>query len=301
MKRSSRLFMLIGIILSLVVFVLVLNTFGRPGGQGGTGQQGGGQVVVANKDLALGETLTADNVTTKSVDASDPAATSAYRDPKEVQGLVVRRSIRSGQVITPQDFGQRATAQNADVVSALSKGLRAIAVQVDQITGVGTLIQPGDRVDVILALSDSDAKFPQVFPKGRPDPNDLDVGRVPDDFFSGTTVKVLVQNAQVLGTLLPPPTEESGQGGDQGGEGQPRNEQGTALTGQKQIVILAVTPQQAELVRFTQLDGNLSLVLRSPDDKATAPAATTGVTLARLISEHGVLKPDLMGVTLPAK
>jgi Flp pilus assembly protein CpaB len=305
LKRSNRLFMLVGIILAGAAFVLVIFTMGRPSQPSGQPQTGGGDlsVVAAKTDVQLGEPLTADNLTTKKISGADPLAVSAYRDTKQVEGLVVRRPVTAGQIITPADFGQRGTAANVDVVRSLEKGLRAISVQVDQITGVGTLIQPGDRVDVILAVSDSDAKFPETFDKRRPDQNEIDVGKVPDEFYNGTTVKVVVQNSQVLGTLLPPPETENGQQPTtNNNENQtPGNEQGTALTGQKMIVILAVTAQQAEIIRFTQLDGNLSLVLRAPEDKATAPDATSGITLAKLMTDHGVLKPELTRVILPAK
>jgi len=305
LKRSNRLFMLVGIILAGAAFVLVIFTMGRPSQPSGQPQTGGGDltVVAAKTDVQLGEPLTADNLTTKKISGADPLAVSAYRDTKQVEGLVVRRPVTAGQIITPADFGQRVTAANVDVVRSLEKGLRAISVQVDQITGVGTLIQPGDRVDVILAVSDSDAKFPETFDKRRPDQNEIDVGKVPDEFYNGTTVKVVVQNSQVLGTLLPPPETENGQQPTTTNNENttPGNEQGTALTGQKMIVILAVTAQQAEIIRFTQLDGNLSLVLRAPEDKATAPDATSGITLAKLMTDHGVLKPELTRVILPAK
>jgi Flp pilus assembly protein CpaB len=297
--------MLVGIILAGAAFVLVMLTMGRPSQPSGQPTTGGGDlnVVAAKTDVQLGEPLTADNLTLKKISGADPLAVSAYRDTKQVEGLVVRRPVTAGQIITPADFGQRVTAANVDVVRSLEKGLRAIAVQVDQITGVGTLIQPGDRVDVILAVSDSDAKAPETFDKRRPEQNEIDVGKVPDEFYNGTTVKVVVQNSQVLGTLLPPPETENGQQAPaQTDENRPPgNEQGTALTGQKMIVILAVTAQQAEIIRFTQLDGNLSLVLRAPEDKATAPDATSGITLAKLIADHGVLKPELLRVILPAK
>jgi pilus assembly protein CpaB len=304
LKRSNRLFTLVGLILAGVVFVLIMFVVGKGGTPSGQPQPGGGDlsVVTVKADVALGEPLVADNLTMKKISGTDPLAASAYRDTKQVEGLVVRRPVVAGQVITPADFGQRITAANADIVRSLDKGLRAVAVQVDQITGVGTLVQPGDRVDVILAVSDTDTKFPQVYEKARPEQNELEVGKIPNDMYNGTTVKVVVQNAQVLGTLLPPPDAAAAQGSNQQGEnGQTTNEQGTALTGQKMIVILAVTAQQAEIVRFTQLDGNLSLALRAPEDRTTAPDATSGITLAKLMSEHGVLKPEMLRIILPAK
>jgi Flp pilus assembly protein CpaB len=57
-------------------------------------------------------------------------------------------------------------------------------------------------------------------------------------------------------------------------------------------VVLAVTPQQAEVVRFAQLDGNVSLVLRAPDDAGAADTSTTGITLKWLVDNYGVLPPQ---------
>ena len=55
-----------------------------------------------------------------------------------------------------------------------------------------------------------------------------------------------------------------------------------------------MTPQQAELIRFTQLDGNLSLVLRAPGDAEAAPVTTTGITLRELVDRFGVLPPRII-------
>ena len=59
-------------------------------------------------------------------------------------------------------------------------------------------------------------------------------------------------------------------------------------------MILALTAQQAELVRFTQLDGNLSLVLRSPKDKDAPAVKTTGITLRQLVDNYGVIPPKII-------
>ncbi len=60
-------------------------------------------------------------------------------------------------------------------------------------------------------------------------------------------------------------------------------------------MILALTAQQAEsLARFTQLDGNLSLVLRSPKDKDAPAVKTTGITLRQLVDSYGVIPPKII-------
>ena len=84
---------------------------------------------------------------------------------------------------------------------------------------------------------------------------------------------------------------------------------GTALNGQQEIVILAVDPQQAEVIKFAQLDGSISLVLRSADDfidpvtgealPSAVPDATTGVILKILVDTYGVLPPELVETVTP--
>ena len=116
------------------------------------------------------------------------------------------------------------------------------------------------------------------------------VSSIPDTLLNHTTIKVLVQNVQVLGTTAPPIS--SGQGGTvDPNTGKPA---ATAT-----VVILSVTPQQAEEIRFAELDGNLSLLLRSPQDAAAADVTTTGVTLRELVDDHGVLPPRVVVSQIP--
>jgi hypothetical protein len=114
---------------------------------------------------------------------------------------------------------------------------------------------------------------------------------------------VLSQGLQVLGTLLPPPPANA--------EPQPSGAPdgtNTSLNGQQQIVILAVPIQDAEVIKFSQLDGSITLVLRSSKDCTTKPAdgitycpvvATTGITLKRMIDDRAVLPPQVVQVLVP--
>jgi hypothetical protein len=113
----------------------------------------------------------------------------------------------------------------------------------------------------------------------------------------------------VLGTLLPPVAPPPANA-----DGTPASSAapGTVLNEQQEIVILAVTAQQAEVIRYAQQMANplltLSLVLRSPDDfidpetgEPLAPvlAETTGITLQSLIDTYGVLPPTIATPVLP--
>jgi hypothetical protein len=79
------------------------------------------------------------------------------------------------------------------------------------------------------------------------------------DAVDGDTSKLLLQGMQVLGTLLPPPPATT-----EGATPTP----GTALNNRQQLVIVALTPSQVEVVKWAQNDAqvSMSLVLRSPDD-----------------------------------
>jgi Flp pilus assembly protein CpaB len=126
---------------------------------------------------------------------------------------------------------------------------------------------------------------------------------------NGTSVKLLLEGMQVLCRQLPPPTTAQAQppaeGQGTGTNGQPT----TSLNGQQEIVILGVTPSQAEVIKFAQLDGSISLILRSSKDfvddqgnpVVTPPSGTEGVTLKKLTTDFAVPIPELVEAILPAQ
>ena len=305
MKRSNRLIILVGIILAIIVAGGVFLLAGNGGGGGGNNGVGNNnpttqKVVVATLPLSLGTVIDSSTMlTTKDVDVTT-VPPGAITDATSVNGFVLRKDVPQGNVITDADFTVTGQQSNQDILRALKPGYRAMAVQVDQVTGVGTLIQPGDFVDVVLSMEGTDNKFPVVVEKAPTrEGSPLTTVRnfaTANGLLNATSVKVLVQNVQVLGALLPAPETTNGQ---QPQPSQNPGSSGTALNGQQEIVIMALTPQQVELVRFTQLDGNLSLVLRSTGDKDKAPDTTTGITLRIMVDQYGVVVPKIVLAAQP--
>lgn len=298
MKRTNRLVLLIGVFLAALAFVLVivLLSNGTPGTDPNASQPPQKiATVVAARDIALGVTITGDMVKTQQLDP-DARLAGAFSDPSQVVGNVARTSVKSGQQITSLTFAELSGA-NLEVPA----GFTAIAVQVDQVSGVGTLIKTGDYVDLVAGISTGDQKFPVL------DPGDAicalaNPPKIDDVCYDHTSVKVLIQGVQVLTTLLPPPpTTETGTATAAPDNG------GTALNGQQEIVILAVTTQQVEVIKFAQLDGSISLVLRSPKDFVDASGnpivpenvQTSGVILKTLVTTWGVLPPQYIYTTQP--
>ena len=266
-----------GVALAAVAFVAVL-AFGNIGQTQAPPPPQDVNVVVAALDLPLGTELTADKLTTQTRTQAEASGT--YQRPEELVGQVVRRAVPAGQTLTSADFE---TTVNQQIAQSLQPGLRAIAVPLSSVDAVGELLQPGDRVDVLISMKDTDGLNPIVIPNPNAGQTTVD-GAAPDPYISidaylnNTTVKVVVQNVLVLAV-------------------QPRSTDPTNITAPASspvpdvVVVLAVSPQQTEIVRYGQLDGNISLVLRAPGDASAADVTTTGITLKWLVDHYGVLPP----------
>jgi len=293
LKRSNRLVLLIGVFLAVVAFVGVIVLSGSGGSRDTTPRVATeGPVVVAIANIPLSTKVKPEQVTVQTL-ALESILPGAYTDPSQVVGKVVRQAVDNGAQLTSDTFGGSSSVVNI----VTPKGKIAIAVQVDQVTGVGTLIKAGDYVDMVVGFSSD--KFPVVTQ------NPVDSSFTVVSGLNGTSVKVLLQGMQVLGTLLPPPPADTS--GQPPASGAPA----TSLNGQQEMVILAVDTQGAEVIKFGQLDGSISLVLRSADDfidpvtgealPAVVPVSTTGIILKTLVDTYGVLPPELVQTVSPVK
>lgn len=285
MKRSNRLILLIGFFLAIVAFVAIILLLGGGGGGRGDVPRDETTYAVAAQDIEIGTTLTDALVemVTVEITALPPGA---ITNESQVIGQRITTQLTKGQIITASAWS--AVTVDPDIGRLLDPGRRAMSVRVDQVSGVGTLIKPGDRVDVVLGIAGAD-KFPVV----SADPQTDQISVVPG--INATSVKAIIQNLEVVGTLLPPPPTQ------EGNQDQQQDPNAPSLNEQNQIVILAVTAQEAEVIRFAQIDGTITLVLRSPDDAEAPPDATTGITLRQLVDSWAVIPPQIVETVLPTQ
>ena len=300
MKRSNRLVLLVGVFLAVVAFVGIILLSGNNGG-GEIKPPTTGPVVVASQDIPLSTRIREDQVKTVTIDLTSMLA-GAFTDPSQVIGKIAREPVASGGQITETTLSGGEAGAITDI--QVPPGQRAIAVRVDQTTGVGTVIQTGDYVDMVVGFTAD--KFPVITINPADDSITVVSG------INSTSVKLILQGMQVLGTLLPPAeqTSSSSNGDTSGGTTTDTGSQPTTdLNGQEQIVILSVTPQQAEVIKFSQRDASISLLLRSADDFidpvtgeaiTPLPADTTGVILKTLVDTYGVLPPEVVETVTPA-
>jgi Flp pilus assembly protein CpaB len=280
--------LLIGVLLAVVAFVGIIVVFNTKSPDAGTPARKMSDVVIATRDIPLGEVVVKDAVGTKQV-PDDEVTPDEFTDPGKVIGQVARQNITNGATVLQSMF----TGTGAPVIgSSLPTGMRAMPVRVDAITGVGSLILPGDRVDVVVTLDIKMVLFNPGDP-GASIPPTLDQNAA----LQGNSSKVILQNVEVRAVL--------GAGG------------GIATTGagavdlatNQQVVILGLTPQQAEVLEFVGQGAltkggqgaisNITLVLRSPLDKSAPDVKTTGIVLKNLITDYGVLPPALLEASLP--
>jgi Flp pilus assembly protein CpaB len=296
LKRSNRLVLLVGVFLAIVAFIAIILLQGTS--RGPTQPQAPTKLptVVAATDIPLGAKITADRVKLVELDIAGRSA-GAYGDISQVLNKKVRQDVVADQQLTPDTFGETSQGQIIDI--EVPAGRRAITVEVDQVTGVGTTIKTGDYVDMVVLFP------PEQFPVITANPQDNTFTVVAG--LNGTSVKLLLQGMQVLGTLLPPiapqPAAQEGQ--------PPPTQSGTTLQeGQHEIVALSVDAQMVEVIKFAQVAGDISLVLRSADDfidpttglpleTPPLPDETTGIILKTLVDRYGVLPPELIETVLP--
>jgi Flp pilus assembly protein CpaB len=281
-RRTSRLVLLLGVFLAAMVFVVVL--FLRPGPQ--TGQTNGPSApptqlatLVAVGDIPLGTVVTADMFTTKTL-AVDLREKNVLGDPSQAAGKTTRTAIAAGAQVHSSDF------QNRAVPLTVPAGRRAMTIQGNELTGVGNLVDVGDSVDLIISLRGDAFPVVQVL-------NDGSITVVSGINPLSVKLPLLLEDVQIIGVIDSPPTAPTTTA-----NGQPLPSQAPAITNLPKLIILAVTPAQAEVMLFARTTGTLDVVLRSPLD-AGVTVNTTGVILKTLVDKYGILPPEIVQVPIP--
>lgn len=283
MKRSNRLVILVGVLLAVLAFVGVLFILNQQAPTPETTTIKA-TVLVATRDIAIDEEVTADMVEAIEV---DPAAVVGHPfvDPSQLTGRPAVVDISEGQQVNQEAVGQ---VLGVTCISCqLEPGEKAIAFQVDRVTGLDFLILPGDRIDVIVRQQVS---VLQATADTINNPAGTQRFEVVAGLEGASTVKTVLQNKRVLyvsqarEVLGAEPTPA------------PDGEAAPPAAISSVIIVFAGTDQDAELIKFAQNDvetvGPLTAVLRSRDDDVAE--ATTGLTLQLLIETYGVPIPNIV-------
>ena len=223
-------------------------------------------VAAAARDIRPGEMIDETAVTLANVPRkfAQPAAFSSVR---EAAGRVAAVAIKGGSHLTPANATRPSV--RGGVAPLLSSGMRAVPISVAEDAAV-RILKPGDFVDVIATF---------------------DLGA--ESSVRRTTLTIL-ENAQVLAaggevadsTLgVEAPAAKVGLFGGMGQRSAPRADA---------VVSLEVTPQEAQVLAFSQESGSLRLSVRPPFE----PTGSEGIqptTISTITGGHGELVPVRRG------
>ncbi len=239
------------------------------------------RILVANQTIPADTILTAELVsqwfTAQERERSPEFGEDVIGSERQLIGYVTLVEIQPGEILRTSQFTP------ATLAHRIPKGRRAMPLKVDQYSGVVGKIKAGDYVDIVFS-GYLELHYPQVFP---PSPEEPPVFLGPVSLLA---VKTILQDIQVLevvpitstvaaGTARPQPTPS---------EGGPAGPTGAPPTGW--ILILAVTNEEAEVLRFIQDQAmSYQLLLRAAGDHTTV--ATQGVTTKILVQTYGVPIP----------
>jgi len=182
-------------------------------------------VFVAIKDVALGDLLSSQLLKLEQwpKDKIPPSAISRIED---IEGRRVRTHLYAGEPILENKLmGKGASEQGA--TSLIPKGYRVVSVRVDMQSGTN-LIQPGDRVDVMVHLV-----------------------RDPSRDISETVTRTILQDIKVFAVNDVLDLEK---------------EKDVSKSINAKTISLLVTPDQAAEVMLAGQMGIIQLVMRSPED-----------------------------------
>ncbi len=278
---------LVGIVvLALITFAVVFAFF--------SGLSRSVEVVVARRGLAAGTRLTAEDVALKHLHAS-AVLDGALTTPADAVGQVLSAPRLPGDQITRSLVGDRAIS---GIAATLPAGWRAIAVHVDQATGLAGILRPGDQVEAI-AVVDREA-LPMASTKDEGDTlarivlHDLQVLLVPQSFryeeapvdssgafalaparttATAQSASVIVLGAPVAPTVLSIVSSAPS-------AGLPAEPAGAATLGTSQPVTATLTASPVELLALLDAKGKIHLALE-PVERELVP--TGGVSLNGLL------------------
>ncbi len=281
MRRTSRLVLLAGVFLAAITFIVIVLLFSNGTGPGGTVTPTAAttrDVVVALQDIGAGTTITTDLVGPQKDVPLTGVVPNALQVPSQAIGQTTLVDIKAGQQISADMFNAAAITHPDP-----GKGLRAFAISINELTGVGNLVRAGDNVDVLIS---EQVTVVQKNPDGT-------IGTVAG-IGNALTVKMplLMENIRVIDVINSAAAAPAA-----GQQGQPAPSGAPVLTGGSKLLILAVTPAQAEVLLFARSSGTIDVVYRSADD--TDQVTTDGVILKTLIDKYGVLPPTVILAQTP--
>jgi pilus assembly protein CpaB len=190
------------------------------------------KILVANKDVKVNEPLSDKNVQVEDW-PKEKIPVDAVHDFKELDGQRAGGSILVGEPIRKAKFAVDKR------IEEIPHGYRVVAVQADAVSATGNLLQPGDRVDIVVSVKHSGGL----------------------QTTATQVAKTILQNVRVFAV------------NEQWRPSEGKDKSDDSITAR--TVSLLVTPDEAETIALASDLGRIRLILRNPDDDQFADTEGT--------------------------
>jgi len=258
-------------------------------------------VVKADIDIPEGTVITATEglLTLGDVPASQFAEDLNVVSMEDVRNMIVTTPIKAGEAVRKDALRKAGLAQKIPAPKEGEAPVKAFPLQVNSLSGVADLVQPGDFVDVVASFNlDVITLHP-----GAPQPQDggATINPVNEHATNEGTSKVLLQDVEVLDIIKPAPPAEDGASpapeatpppsAPAEGENVPPTSLANTLNNGNWIIVIAVSNQEAEVLRFALDRGiGITTMLRRAGDHTTE--RSVGATMRILVDNYGMPMPS---------
>jgi pilus assembly protein CpaB len=147
MKSKALIPLAVGVVVGIVAIKYTMNALSNAQGAPGSETV---KVIMAQKDIPATVTITADMVVVAQTPRTPLLPREIFTDIKELDGRVALKSIPRGSPVLPSMVAPVGTKPG--LTTRVPEGFRAVAVKIDESSGVGYLVQPTDWVDVLSVM-----------------------------------------------------------------------------------------------------------------------------------------------------
>jgi pilus assembly protein CpaB len=253
MGRVNRRFLFLALVLAALSAVLIYPLLTRSS-ESSVSDAATIPVVVAQSNIAAGQTITADMLGVEQVPETAVGA-QAYSAIDAAVGEVARYPLVPGeQLLVSKVVGNSIAASPNAIANFIDSGKRAMAINTDLVIGAGGLVLPGDYVDVYWVPSDS--------------PDDVDGAQLIAEDVQVLSVQQTILDIPPTAPGLQPEGEEAPTGDQariRGSEADPLPEAAT--------VTLMLSVEEIQRVFCAEQTGDIRMAVRAFGDHTPAGIA----------------------------
>lgn len=302
MRRSGRLFIVLGVVLGLAAVLLIVVALA--GGDSGDDQQASAEtkptdvsIIQAKREIPPHTVLKAEDLESVVV-KSDTVNEDVAKDVSQVIGFAYSADLVEGQRVLLSQL------ELSGVAEELEPGRRAVSLPVTKNNLVAGLIRQDDRIDVVYEFNAAlEGVYPSTpvetsgrpeltgeivlppfgeepDPLGHPFPGEPGSRTIITDANDGNPVsKIVLQDVRVLRVISPDANAASSGSSDN-----------------EDFLVLDVDPSQAEFIHMMQFAGEYQIILRNPNDRDIAN--TTGINFELLVDGYKLPIPKAIRIPM---